>query len=131
MIKLGLPIGLTIFIEVGMFSFLALLVGRLGVEAVAAHQIANSMSGLTFMVGLALGAAASVRIGYNVGAEDTRAARRSGAIAIGVSLVFALLVGARNFLRALLAGGSFYKGCGGIRTRGRVAAVRCGLPVVR
>ena len=92
LIKLGLPIGLTIFIEVGMFSFLALLVGRLGVEAVAAHQIANSMSGLTFMVGLALGAAASVRIGYNVGAEDTRAARRSGAIAIGVSLVFALLV---------------------------------------
>ena len=44
-----------------MFSFITLLVGRLGVEAVAAHQIAMSVAGLTFMVGLALGAAASVQ----------------------------------------------------------------------
>lgn len=91
LILLGLPIGLAIFIEVGMFSFMTLLVGRLGVEAVAAHQIATSVAGLTFMVGLALGAAASVRIGYSVGAEDLRAARRSGAVAIGVSLSFAAL----------------------------------------
>lgn len=91
LIRLGLPIGLAIFVEVGMFSFITLLIGRLGVDAVAAHQIAMSVAGLTFMVGLALGAAASVRIGYSVGAEDLRAARRSGGVAIGVSVSFALL----------------------------------------
>lgn len=105
LIKLGLPIGLTIFVEVGMFSLMTLLVGRLGVEAVAAHQIAMSIAGLTFMVGLALGAAASVRIGYNVGAEDVRSARRSGAVAIGVSLSFALLAALAIFFgRFWLAG---------------------------
>ena len=105
LIKLGLPIGLSIFIEMSMFSFTTLLIGRLGVEAVAAHQIANSVAGLTFMVGLALGAAASVRIGYNVGAEDLRGARRSGATAIGVSVSFALLAALAIFFgRFWLAG---------------------------
>ena len=105
LIKLGLPIGLAIFVETGMFAFVTLLVGRLGVEAVAAHQIAMSVAGLTFMVGLALGAAASVRIGYNVGAQDLRAARRSGTVAIGVSALFALLAAAGIFFgRFWLAG---------------------------
>ncbi len=98
LLKLGLPIGLSIFIEVSMFSCLALLVGRLGVEAVAAHQIANNVAGMTFMVALALGAAASVRVGYNVGAEDLPAARRSGGIAIAISLSFALLVSVAIFV---------------------------------
>ena len=105
LVKLGLPIGMSIFIEVGMFSFLALLIGRLGVEATAAHQIANNVSGMTFMVALALGAAASVRVGYNVGAEDLPAARRSGAIAIAVSACFALMVAIAIFFgRYWLAG---------------------------
>ena len=105
LIKLGLPIGLAIFVETGMFAFVTLLVGRLGVQAVAAHQIAMSVAGLTFMVGLALGAAASVRIGYNVGAQDLRAARRSGTVAIGVSALFALLAAAGIFfVRFWLAG---------------------------
>ena len=98
LIKLGLPIGASIFIEVSMFSSLALLIGRLGVEAVAAHQIANSVAGMTFMVALGLGAAASVRVGYNVGAEDLPAARRSGAIAISVSLVYALAMAVTIFV---------------------------------
>ena len=105
LVKLGLPIGAAIFIEVSMFSFLALLVGRLGVEATAAHQIATSVAGMTFMVALALGAAASVRVGYNVGAENLRAARRSGAIAIAVSLSFALIMAVVIFFgRYWLAG---------------------------
>ena len=90
MIRLGLPIGLTVFLEMSMFSVVTLMIGRLGVEAVAAHQIAASVGGMTFMVPLALGMAASIRVGFNVGAGNLAAARRSGWIAIGVSLVFAL-----------------------------------------
>ena len=90
LIRLGLPIGLTVFLEMSMFSVVTLMIGRLGVEAVAAHQIAASVGGMTFMVPLALGMAASIRVGFNVGAGNLAAARRSGWIAIGVSLVFAL-----------------------------------------
>ena len=83
--KLGAPIGASLFLEIGMFSVTTLMIGRLGVEAVAAHQIAGNLGGLTFMVPLALGMAASIRIGYNVGASDLDAARRSGKAAIGVA----------------------------------------------
>ena len=91
LIKLGLPIGVTHFMEVGMFSAVTLMIGRLGVEAVAAHQIAASVGAMTFMVPLALGMAVSIRVGFNVGANDLAAARLSGWVAIGVSVGFALL----------------------------------------
>lgn len=105
LVRLGLPIGLTMFLEISMFSVVTLMIGRLGVDAVAAHQIAASVGGITFMVPLALGMAVSIRVGFNVGAGDLPAARQSGWVAIGVSLVFALgAAGAVFVLRELLAG---------------------------
>lgn len=91
LVKLGGPIGLTIFLEFSMFSMVTLLVGRLGVAAVAAHQIATSVGGLAFMIPMALGMAVAIRVGFNTGAGDLAAARRSGWLAIGVSLAFALV----------------------------------------
>lgn len=88
---LGAPIGLSTFFEFSVFSIMTLLIGRLGVETVAAHQIASNVGGLTFMVPLALGMAASIRVGYNVGAGDLDGARRSGWVAIGASFGFALV----------------------------------------
>jgi MATE family multidrug resistance protein len=91
LVRLGAPIGATMFLEFSMFSVVTLLIGRMGVEAVAAHQIAGNVGGMTFMVPLALGMAASIRVGFNVGANNIPAARRSGWVAIGVALVFALI----------------------------------------
>ncbi|MEQ8486135.1 MAG: MATE family efflux transporter [Pseudomonadales bacterium] len=91
LVKLGLPIGLGIFLEFSMFSVTTLLIGRLGVEAVAAHQIAANVGGMTFMIPMAIGMAVAIRVGFNVGRGDLAAARRSGWLAIGVSLAFALL----------------------------------------
>jgi multidrug resistance protein, MATE family len=93
-VKLGLPIGLGIFLEFSMFSLVTLLIGRLGVEAVAAHQIATNVGGMTFMIPMALGMAVAIRVGFNVGRGDLEAARRSGWVAIGVSLAFAALAAA-------------------------------------
>ena len=99
LVKLGLPIGASIFIETAMFATLSLMIGRLGAASVAAHQIAANVAGLTFMIALALGAAASVRVGYNVGAENLAASRRSGLVAIVVSV----LIGACGAGAILLA----------------------------
>ena len=86
-----MPIGLSTFVEFGIFSLVTLLIGRLGAETVAAHQIVNNISGLVFMVPLGLGMATSIRVGFNVGANDLVAARRSGWVAIGSSFAFALV----------------------------------------
>ena len=91
LMRLGLPIGIAIFFEVAVFSVVTLLIGRLGVEAVASHQVASNVGGITFMVPLALGMAATIRVGYNVGANDLPGARRSAFVAVGASGVFAVV----------------------------------------
>ena len=102
LVWLGLPIGLSTFAEFSIFSAVTLLIGRLGVETVAANQIVNNVSGLVFMIPLGLGMATSIRVGYNVGAGDYVAARRSGLVAVGTGFVFALFV-----VSSLLLGGEF------------------------
>ncbi len=109
LLKLGLPIGLAMFAEMAIFSAVTILIGRISVEAVAAHQVATSVSGVLFMIPLALGMAASIRVGYNVGRRDYVAARRSGVVAIALSLaVSALSVGVLLLWRANVA--SWYSG---------------------
>ncbi|RZO70900.1 MAG: MATE family efflux transporter [OM182 bacterium] len=88
--RLGIPIGMATFAEFGFFSVVTLMIGRLGAETVAAHQIVNNISGLIFMIPLGLGMATAIRVGYNVGRQDHVAARRSGWVAIGTSFSFAL-----------------------------------------
>jgi MATE family multidrug resistance protein len=91
LVRLGLPIGATMFFEMAIFSLMTLLIGRLGVDSVAAHQIASNVGGITYMIPMALGMAATIRVGFNVGAGDLVRARVAGTVAIGTSLGFALL----------------------------------------
>jgi MATE family multidrug resistance protein len=88
-VKLGVPIAATMFFEMAAFSGAALLIGRLGVESIAAHQIAGNVNGLTFMIPLALGMAATIRVGFNVGAGDLVGARIAGLVAMASSVLFA------------------------------------------
>jgi len=105
LVRLGLPIGAARFLEMAAFSAMALLIGRLGVEALAAHQIAATVNGVTFMIPLALGVAATIRVGHHVGAGNPDAARRAAWIAIAASLVFAALAATTLLLlRGQIAG---------------------------
>ncbi len=93
-VLLGLPIGLQLGAEVGVFALVGLLAGRLGALSLAAHQVAISLASFTFCAAVGVGMAGSVRVGRAIGARDTPAARRSGmlAFALGAAImsVFAL-----------------------------------------
>ena len=93
LIVLGLPIGLMMFVEVGFFSSVSLSIGRLGVDALASHQIAMNVGGIGFMIPLALSIASTIRVGFNVGAGDLAAARRSAGVAVGASLAVGSCMG--------------------------------------
>lgn len=82
--SIGLPIGLQLTAEVGIFALVAVLAGRLGTLPAAGHQIALTIASLTFSVVLGLSSAASVRVGIGVGAGDTPAARRAGFCSLGL-----------------------------------------------
>ncbi len=97
--RLGLPMGLQFIAESGVFSLVGVLAGGLGETEVAAHQVALTCASLTFCVAVGIGNAASVRVGWGVGAENARAARRSGVVAL-VSVVAFMALSALTFVVA-------------------------------
>ena len=84
----GIPLGLSNFFEIGMFSGSTLILGSLGSQVVAAHGIALNIGGLLFMVPMSIGLAAAVRVGNKVGEQDFKGARYSSfyAVKFGCSL---------------------------------------------
>lgn len=82
MLRLGAPVGAQQLLEAGAFGAIGLLMGTFGTVQVAAHQVAINLASLTFMVPLAVGAAAAVMVGHAVGAGDAVAARRAAAAAL-------------------------------------------------
>lgn len=91
--KLGLPIGMMFLVEVSTFSFIALIIARLGTTSVAAHQIALNFCSLTFMVPMAIGTALTVRVGHAVGAKNYVEARAIGQNGIRLGLFIAVASG--------------------------------------
>lgn len=88
LLALGLPIGAGLFLEMAVFAAVALLLGTLGAVAVAAHQVALNVAGMTFMIPLGLSMATTVRVGHALGRGDSSAARFSGFTGIGLSGLF-------------------------------------------
>jgi len=95
-LKIGVPVGLQLFAEIGIFSLVALVSGRLGETVAAAHQIAIGLASFTYMGALGVSAATAVRVGRAVGGG--RSARRAGltgiALGAGVQSLGALVFGA-------------------------------------
>lgn len=93
-LRLGIPIGFTIFVEVSLFSAIALFLAPLGPVVVAGHQIALNVVSLLFMLPLSIGMALTLRVSFLIGARAPDTARllsRSALIlAAAVALVFAL-----------------------------------------
>jgi len=85
MLHLGLPIALTLVSEVSMFAAVALLMGRLGVIEVAAHQVAINFAGMMFMIPLGISAATTIRVGHALGKQQPTAARLRGYAGISLA----------------------------------------------
>ena len=95
LLQLGVPVGLQQLLESGAFGAIGLMMGMLGTTEMAGHQIAITLAALTFMVPLGVGAAAAVRVGRAVGAQDQerakRAARAAYVCGMGFMAITALL----------------------------------------
>jgi MATE family multidrug resistance protein len=67
LLRIGLPMGLSVLMEAAMFSAATLVIGHFGDAAVASHQIALSVASVTFMVPLGIAMATTVRVGNAYG----------------------------------------------------------------
>lgn len=93
-LRLGVPIGFTIFVEASMFAVIALFLAPLGPVVVAGHQIALNVVSLLFMLPLSIGMALTLRVSFLIGAgapDTARLISRSSLIlASATALIFAL-----------------------------------------
>lgn len=115
LLRVGLPMAVTVLLEGALFVAAGLLAGRLGPEAAAAHQIAQISASLAFMLPLGLAMAATVRVAQARGAGDLAGVGRAAAAA----LLFACAAQTLTAAALLLAAPAIVRGFGG---EGLVAA---------
>jgi multidrug resistance protein, MATE family len=76
-LHVGGPVGAQFGLEVGLFSFAAIMMGWLGAVQLAAHQVTINIAATTFMVALGTSLAGSIRVGQHIGGLRPRAMRRA------------------------------------------------------
>ena len=91
-LKVGIPIGLSSFVGMGLFAIVGFFIGNLGVIPLAAHSIAGHINWATIVIPMSLGAAAGIRIGFYVGAGEFKSAARVARVAFAISLGYAVTV---------------------------------------
>lgn len=87
LLHIGLPMTISLLAEAGLFVAAALLIGTMGEDMVASHQVALNVASLFFMIPLGLAMAITVRVGNAVGRGDTSGVRYAGFCGIGLTLV--------------------------------------------
>jgi len=106
LLRIGLPSGLQYVFEVGAFATAAIMVGWIGAEALAAHNIALNLSAISYMAATGLASAATIRIGNQMGLKDKNNLRMAGFSSFGFVAVFMavcglIFIGLRDVLPAL------------------------------
>lgn len=91
LVWIGVPIGVSVALESGLFTVVTYLMGVLGVDVLAAHQIVLQTIIVIFMVPLGMSFATTARVAQWLGQQNLEAARRSGYISIAVAAVFMAL----------------------------------------
>ena len=77
LIRIGVPVGVQMGLEVWAFGLSTLMAGWLGVTAGAAHMVALNLASLSFMVPLGVSMAATTRVGNLLGAGEPARAQRA------------------------------------------------------
>ncbi|QRM50127.1 MATE family efflux transporter [Rhizobium sp. BG6] len=93
-VRLGLPISVTILAEVSLFTVASLLMGRIGTIELAAHGIALQWASIAFMIPLGLSQAATVRVGIAHGQGDHVALIRAAISVFVISCAISAVGGA-------------------------------------
>jgi MATE family multidrug resistance protein len=96
-LRLGLPLGLQMLAEMGVFNLASTIAATMSADAAAGHQVAITLASFTFMFAIGSGAATATRVGHAVGRGDTRGARRAGFVGIGLGTSM-MTLGAVAFL---------------------------------
>ena len=91
LVVVGVPIGVAIFVEVTLFTLIALFIASFGEVTVGAHQIALSYTTILFMLPMSLSMALTVRVGNTLGQRRLAMARKVAWNGITISIIVAAI----------------------------------------
>lgn len=97
-LRIGMPMGAQFAGEVAFFSSVSFLMGGIGTEMLAAHQVAITIASAPFHVCMGIGSATAVVVGQRIGRGDRSGTLRGGLCGIGTGAVFQAVVGATFLL---------------------------------
>ncbi len=90
-LRLGAPVAGITLLESGLFAAVSIAMGVLGASWLAANQIVLNVLAVGFVVALAIGEAAGVRISHGTGVGKPHDVRRSAVIGVGLGSVVMIL----------------------------------------
>jgi multidrug resistance protein, MATE family len=90
-LAIGIPSGMQWVFELGAFSFAVIMIGWISPAAQAAHQIAVCIAAVTYMMASGLAAAASVRVGNQMGLKNRDGVRMAGFSAMVMAMIFMII----------------------------------------
>lgn len=85
--KVGMPIGGQTTLETIAFTLSFIMVGWINKESLAAHQIANQIADLTFMLALGIGSATTIRVSHQLGNGNLEGVRMASNASIHLVLL--------------------------------------------
>lgn len=90
-VRLGLPIGGTVFAEVAIFSVVGLIMAKFSSLIIASHQSAMNFSSLMYAFPMSISSAMAIVVSYEVGAKRFEDAKTYASLGRITALIFACL----------------------------------------
>lgn len=91
-LRIGVPIGLSIFTETSIFGLVAFLIAPFGTAAIAASQAAMNFSSLVYMLPLSVSMSMTILIGIEAGARRWTSAEQYENTGLAFNWTFALIL---------------------------------------
>lgn len=92
-LAIGVPSGLQYIFEVSAFASAAIIIGTISALDQAAHQIAISLASISYMAASGFGAAATVRVGNQLGRRDYKTLHMASTTLFRMTVIFMFLTG--------------------------------------
>jgi MATE family multidrug resistance protein len=89
---LGLPLSINFFIDLFLFTLVAILMAYLGIEVLAGHQIAFQSVAFAYMFPLGISFAISILVAQAVGSENFAVLNKIIWVGIGIGTLFTIII---------------------------------------
>lgn len=92
-LKIGVPIGLSIFFETSIFAAVTLLMSTFNTITIASHQSALNFASFLYMFPLSVSMALTIVVGFEVGAKRMYDAKIYSWLGVSIAIFFSVLCG--------------------------------------